>query len=199
MERLRLLKGRYIKNILIILVTIVITAGITYAAFGDKGKVLGSKFSVGSSDLKILANIIGGTGGENLVDELSGPSFTNIMPQWKQDYTLKLYNNGSSNIRVTSNANYLTINDPDELRSVIYVEPFLWNDENNDGTADTAELGDSLGKKTITKWKTEGYDLGSITQGNVQGILLRFSTDDLSETKQGKIGVFDFEFNSISE
>ena len=34
--------------------------------------------------------------------------------------------------------------------------------------------------------------------GEVKGLLLRFSVDDLSDTKQGKTGTYDFEFNSIN-
>jgi len=171
--------------------------GITYAAFIDKGKILGSTFTVGSSDLKLLSNLSGGVDPSNLADELTGPTFNNIGSSWHQDYLLKLYNNGTSPAQIATHSNYATANDPDDLRSFIYVEPFPWNDANNNGVVDTGEEGTSLGRKTIIKWKTEGFDLGSLGTGEVKGLILRFSTDSVSDTKQGKSGVFDFEFDSI--
>ncbi|RJR27474.1 hypothetical protein C4561_02145 [candidate division WWE3 bacterium] len=172
--------------------------GVVLAAFADKGKILGSTFSVGSSDLKFLTNLSGGIDSGNLSDELQGPGFANISSNWTMDYTLKMLNNGTSQVQVTSNANYLTANDPDDLRNIIFVEPLEWNDSNGDGLVDTGEEGQSLGRKTLVKWKTEGYNIGALNQGEVKGLILRFSTDTVSDTKQGKSGVFDFEFDSIS-
>ena len=45
--------------------------------------------------------------------------------------------------------------------------------------------------------KTEGFDLGTINNGNVKSYVLRFSTDNLSDTKQGKTGIYDFIFDAI--
>lgn len=180
-----------------ILLSLVIVAGIVYAAFADKGKILGSNFSVGSSDIKLLVDVSAGTGTENLSDELTGPAFVGISPNWQEDYLMKIFNNGTSDVDLSSNANYETANDPDELRQIIFVEPFEWDDLNNDGLVDSGEEGASLGRKTIIKWKTEGYALGQLGQGEVKGLILRFSTDSVSDTKQGKSGVFDFEFDSI--
>lgn len=180
-----------------IVIGIAATAGITYANFTDKGEILGSTFSVGSADLKIIKELTGGIENDNLTDQLTGPSFANITPNWQKDYLIKLYNNAGSKMQLTTNAEYLTTNDPDDLRSVIYVEPLPWNDANNNGIVDTGETGTSLGKKTIVKWKTEGFDLGQMDSGMVKGLILRFSTSTLSETKQGKTAIFDFEFDSV--
>ncbi|MBP7927549.1 hypothetical protein KAZ57_00155 [Patescibacteria group bacterium] len=177
---------------------VLLTAGVTYAAFSDTGKVLGSSFSVGSADLKLLKDPAGGLINENLADEMAGPAFMNIGPNWKKDYAIKIYNNATGKVQIATNANYLTTNDPDDLRSVIYVEPVLWSDGNNNGVVDAGEESTSFGKKTITKWKTEGFDLGQVDSGSVKGLVLRFSTDSLSDTKQGKSGIFDFEFDSIT-
>ncbi len=177
---------------------ILLTAGVAYAAFSDTGKVLGSSFSVGSADLKLLKDPAGGLINENLADEMAGPSFMNIGPNWKKDYAIKIYNNATGKVQIATNANYLTANDPDDLRSVIYIEPVLWSDNNNNGAVDAGEESTSFGKKTITKWKTEGFDLGQVDSGSVKGLVLRFSTDSLSDTKQGKSGIFDFEFDSIT-
>src|SRR3990167_8977967 len=107
-------------------------------------------------------------------------------------------NGSDGNVMLTSNANYLTANDTAELRSIINVEPIEWNDANSNGVVDEAELGNSLGKKTIIKWKTEGFDLGVVSGGGVKGLVLRFSTDSVSSTKQGQSATYDFDFNSIT-
>jgi hypothetical protein len=170
---------------------------IAWAAFSDKGQVLGSSFSVGSSDLKLVENLSGGFGSDNLKDELTGPSFNNIVPNWSADYLIKIYNNRTSNMQLMSNSNYTTANDPDDLRSYIFVEPFEWADANNDGTVNDGELGNSFGKKTIIKWKTEGFEFGQINVGEAKGLVLRFSAGTLSDTKQGKSALYDFEFSAI--
>ncbi len=174
-----------------------VSMSVGYAAFMDKGKILGSTFSVGSSDLKLLKDLSLGVGGTNLTDEMQGPSFTNISANWTQDYLVKLYNNATGTLVLTTNAYYETVNDPDDLRSIIFVEPFVWNDNGN-GVVDAGELGTSYGRKTVVKWKTEGFTLGQLEQGGIKGLVLRFSTDAVSETKQGKSGSFDFEFGAAT-
>lgn len=185
----------YISGILFLLS--LVGFGIVSAAFGDKAKILGSSFSVGSADIKLLEDITLGVVSGNLVEEMQGPVFTSINSNWQQDYLVKIYNNAGAPVSLTSYANYETSNDPDELRQIIYVEPFVWNDSNGNGLLEEGEMGDSLGKKTIVKWKTEGYILGEVQGGSVYSMLLRFSTGTVSDTKQGKSGIFDFEFNSL--
>ena len=183
----------------ILFLSLVVTLGfaaITYAAFADKGEVKGSSFNVGSADLKLYQNVSGTSDPTNLVDELSGPSFSNIGPNWSQSYLIKLYNNSTSTIDLATYSNYLTANDPAELRSVIYVEPQEWNDLNGDGLVDTGETGTIYGQKTITKWKTEGYNIGQLQTGQTKGLILRFFTQTVSDTKQGATGIFDFVFDS---
>jgi hypothetical protein len=180
-----------------LILTLILVVGVAAAAFGDKGKILGSSFSVGSADIKLLNDLAGGTTPDNLADELAGPSFSNISPYWTQDYPLKIYNNATGHIQLTSNANYETANDPDDLRQIIFVEPINWGDQNHDGIVDDGELGSSFGRKTIVKWKTEGYDLSSVAPGGTKGMILRFSTDSVPDSKQGKSAVFDFEFDSL--
>ena len=173
-----------------------LAAGITFAAFTDKAKVLGSTFSVGSADLRFLNDLPMGTDPTNLVDELPGPTFGNIGQTWSSDYPIKLINNGTSGINIASHAYYETANDPAELRSDISVEIFEWGDANVNGVLDPGEVGMTLGKKTIVKWKTEGLGVGQIYPGQVRALILRFSTDNLRATKQGKSALFDFEFES---
>jgi hypothetical protein len=184
-----------IRYVLPIGVLFILLIGIAYGAFLDKGKILGSSFSMGSADLKFLNNLTLGAVQTNLVDEKQGPQFTNIGPNWTKDYYTKIYNNATESLTLTSNAYYETINDPDELRSIIFVEIFNWNDD-NDGVFEEGELGTSLGRKTIIKWKTEGFNLGQLDTGAIKSLVLKFSTDSVAESKQGKNGTFDFEFGA---
>jgi len=180
-----------------LLVVLLCLVGVVYAAFSDKGKVLGSSFSVGNADIKFLVEPSLGIDSSNLADEMPGPSFTNIGQNWQKDYPIKIYNNGTYQMKLTSHSNYLTVNDPDDLRTYIYAEFFPWNDTNNDGVPGENEFGVSLGRKTITKWKTEGFDVGAFTPGEVKGLVIRFSTDSLSDSKQARNAIYDFEFDSI--
>ncbi len=175
------------------------SAGIAYAAFADKIKIKSAIFTTGSAEIKFLVNLAGDTQTENIADEITGPNFTNIGSNWQNDYAVKIFNNSTSAIDLGSNAYYETINDPDELRSYINVELIPWDDTNNNGLVETDELGTTYGKKTITKWKTEGFALGELNAGQIKGLLLRFSTTTLSDTKQGKTGMFDFEFESVNK
>lgn len=176
---------------------LVVATGIAFAAFGDTAKYVGSSFKIGSADLKLLINLGSGTEVTNLADELPGPNFDNIGPNWTSDYPIKLYNNGTSDVQIMTNAFYETVNDPDDLRQDIMIELFAWDDVNQDGIVDISELGVSLGQKTIIKWKTEGYAVGTLGTNNTMGLLLRFSTLALPDTKQGSSAIFDFEFDSI--
>jgi len=175
-------------------------AGVTYAAFSDQGKVLGSTFYTGSADIKFLAEVTAMPEPGSLVDTLPGPTFENIGSNWQTDYLIKIFNNGTYPMALTSNANYETASDPDDLRQIIYVEPIEWHDDQpTNGEVDIGELGTSLGKKSILHWKTEGYDLGTLPIEETKGYVLRFSTDDVSSTKQGKTGIYDFEFDAIQQ
>lgn len=182
---------------IVLAITMIFGAGYSVAAFMDRGSLLGSTFSVGSADIKLLDDLGLGSEPSNLLEELPGPSFTNIGDVWEADYPMKIYNNATSDLLLTSNADYETANDPEDLRQDIYVEPLDWNDANGDGEVEESELGTSYGRKTIVKWKTEGFDMGTITTGEIKGIVLRFSTDSVSDTKQGATAVFDFIFNSV--
>lgn len=171
--------------------------GVSYAAFTDRADVSGATFSVGSADIRLLSDLSLGVEETNLVQELVGPVFDNVSPYWTANYLIKIFNNAATDIVLTSNANYETLNDPDDLRQLVYVEPFEWTDSNGDGLLSDGELGASYGKKTIVKWKTEGFDFGNVSSGEVKGFVLQFSTESVGDSKQGASAVYDFEFNSI--
>lgn len=174
-----------------------LVAGVTYAAFSDKSNVLGATFTVGSADLKLLSNLANETDPTTYVDELPGPSFQNVTPIWQENYTIKLINRGTSKLAVTTNSNYETVKDPKDLRSDILVEIIKWTDVDKDGEIDSGEETLSLGKKTIIKWKTEGFSLGELDAGQIMPMILRFTAPTLTDTQQGATGIFDFEFDSI--
>ncbi|MBI2620832.1 hypothetical protein HYW61_01240 [candidate division WWE3 bacterium] len=175
--------------------TLFLVVGVTYAAFTDKASVLGSTFSTGSADIKLLADVTKSADAGNLVEDLEGPRFASISPNWSQNYLVKIYNNAAASVLLSSAVNYETATDPKELRQLIYVEPFEWNDNGN-GLLDEGELGISYGRKSFVKWKTERISLGQIPSGQVRGLVLKFSTDSLSDFKQGASAVFDFVFTS---
>lgn len=174
-------------------------ASVTYAAFSGKSKILGTSVSVGSADIKLLKEVDSGVSADNLVAEMPGPVLSSIYPGWSFDYLVKVYNNSATSLSLTTNANYTTDNDPAELRQLIYVQPIPWQDANNNGHPDSDELGVPMDRKTIVKWKTEGFNLGTIDSGDVNGYVLRFSTDSIPDTKQGATAKFDFEFNSLGQ
>lgn len=195
MERTKTKKAFYIYGSLVLLVAL--TLGVTFATFSDKADFLGSTFSVATNDIKLLDIIGGGIDPTNLVDSKPGPQISNVTPYWYADYPIEIYNNSSTDVNLSSWAYYETINDPAELRQYIYVEIFDWVDANGDGLPEQSEFGTSYGRKTIIKWKTEGYDLGPLAQGAVRSLAIRFSTDSLADSKQGQSILFDFEFDAL--
>jgi hypothetical protein len=185
------------RSIVISIIVFLLVAGVAFAAFLDKAHILGTSISVGSSEIKLLDDLAGGVVPENLVDSKPGPSFDNIGPDWTADYPVSLFNNGTSLLEIRSFSDYITNNDPDDLRQIIYVEPIQWIDSNGDGLADSSELGINYGRKTIVKWKTEGYILDRILSGSVKAYVLRLSTDSIPDSKQGKSLTFDFVFDAV--
>ncbi len=174
-----------------------LVTGVSLAAFTDKAKVLGSVFSVGSANIMFVSDIQAVPNPLNYVDDLPGPTFSNIGQTWSEQYLLKVVNTGTYNQSLSTHAYYETINDPADLRESIYVEIFEWEDIDEDGVLDEYETGVSLGKKTIVKWKTEGFGLGEIAPDEIRSLILKFSTENLSSTKQGAEAIFDFEFDSV--
>lgn len=187
------------RNIIIALSAFLLIVGVGYAAFADRADVLGTSVSVGSADLRLLNDLAGGVVEENLVETIPGPSYTNVGPNWTEDYLVKIFNNGTSTVQITTQSNYLTADDPEDLRGLLFVEPFQWDDINNDGIADTVELGTSYGRKSFIKWKTEGFVLEDIPSGGVGGYVLRLSTDSIPDSKQGATALFDFQFHSLGQ
>lgn len=192
------MKNRKISiGILSAFISVLLIAGVAYAAFSDQTKFTGSRFSTGSADLKLFVNLSLGVEDSNLTDELPAPSYDGIYSSWTSDYLLKILNNGTQEVLLTSNLDYLTANDPGSIREVLYVEPIEWNDVDGDGLVENGELGTSFGKKVFTSWKSTGFDFGVLAPGQVKGYVMRFSAGSVTNAKMGQTGVYDFIFNAI--
>ncbi len=68
-------------TITLVLILALVFVGVAAAAFGDRSTILGSSFSVGSADIKLLEDLAGGTSSDNLVDKLNVPSFQQYRSQ----------------------------------------------------------------------------------------------------------------------
>lgn len=171
--------------------------GVAYASFTDQSKFMGSRFSIGSADLKLLNDLAGGTGASNLVDTKPVPSYDNISPGWSSNYLIKVYNNGTQPVTLSSKMDYLTSNDLMDIRELLYMEPYAWDDANNDGLADEVEQGISYGRKLFTAWKSTGFNFGELGAGDTKALIMRFSADNIANVKMGAVGTFDFMFDSV--
>jgi len=172
-------------------------SGVAYAAISNKIFMKGALFTTANVEIKFLKDLTKTSTTENLATELTGVSFDNIYNYWTTDYLVKLVNISGSNVNVSSFSNYTTADDPASLRYSLFVEIFKWNDLNNNGLVDEGELQESLGKKSFVKWKTEGFNLGSFDTGKVYSYVLRFSAENITDTKVGQSGKFDFEFGIL--
>lgn len=181
---------------ILFVLSLLMLGGVSFANFFDKSNVLGSTFSVASSDIKLLQNNTLGTNQSNLIDYLDGPDFDNINPYWQKDYLIKIYNNGSANLDIISNSDFLLTNDPKNISKILFVEIIEWNDANSNGVVDEQEGVYSFGKKSFEMWKAQGINIGTINKQNLKGYILRFTTQAISDDLQGATALFDFTFNS---
>lgn len=187
-----------LKRIISFLLAGIFIGGVAYAAVSGKILLKGVAFKTTVIELKFLKNLAEGNTQTNLTSEINGVSFDQIINGWSYDYLVKLANTSSANLNVSSFSNYQTDLDPADLRYSLFVELFPWNDANNNGVVEETELGLSLGKKSFVKWKTEGFNLGTFEPGKIYGYTLRFTAEGLTDAKQGKSGVFDFEFGILN-
>lgn len=183
-----------IKRLLSFILAGIFISGVAYAAISSKIFMKGALFTTANVEIKFLKDVTMGSQPDNLVSELTGVSFDNIYNYWTTDYLVKLVNVSTSNVKVSSYSNYLTVEDPASLRYSLFVEIIKWNDLNTNGIVDEGELQESLGKKNFVKWKTEGFDLGIFEPNMVNSYVLRFSAESLTDAKIGQSGKFDFEF-----
>lgn len=168
----------------------------TLAAFTAKATVKNSTFSTGNAALRFMKDLAGSPTGENLTDELTGPTFSNILPNWTGDFPLKLVNAGSVNLVASALGVY--VSDTSDLRNQIYVQAFAWTDD-GDGIAQPGEIGAAYAAPmTLEQWRSNAITFGQINVSGVMPMVLRFSTGDLSDAYQGQTTVFDFQFNGTT-
>lgn len=187
-----------LKRLISFLLAGILIGGVAYAAVSGKILMKGAIFKTTVIELKFLRDLSGQNLAENQTSEINGVSFDQIVNGWSYDYLVKLSNTSSTSLNVSSFSNYQTDQDPADLRYSLFVEILPWNDINNNGILEENELGTSLGKKSFVKWKTEGFNLGNFEANKVYGYVLRFSAGDLTDSKQGKSGTFDFEFGIMN-
>jgi len=169
-------------------------SGVAYAAISNKIFMKGALFTTANVEIKFLRDLSKTSKVDNLATELTGVSFDNIYNYWTTDYLVKLTNTSGSNVNVSSYSNYITADDPASLRYSLFVELIKWNDLNSNGVVDEGEMQESLGKKSFVKWKTEGFNLGTFETDKIYSYILRFSAENLTDSKIGQSGKFDFEF-----
>jgi len=186
-----------LRRIISYLLAGVLVSGVAYAALANKILMKGASFTTSTVQLKFLKNLSGGINSDNLSSQIDGVVFDGILDGWQKDFLVKIVNNSSQNLQVKSFANYATDQDPASLRYSLYVELLPWNDINNNGVYEAGEEGISLGKKTFVKWKTEGFDLGTFEPSKSYGYILRFTSEGITDSKQGANGIFDFEFGVL--
>ncbi len=180
-----------LKSLFIISVALTVMSVSTYAAWTASATVQNNTFSTGNAALRLYGNL-GGVPGTNaaLTQTLAGSSFSNLYPNWQQDYLAKLYNNGTVNLQASVTGVY--VSEDADLRNRISVEVWQWNDE-GDGTTGPGDTYSLLSAaQTLQSWRTNPVSLGQLDVGNTVGVLLRFTTGDLSNAYQGKTTVFDF-------
>jgi hypothetical protein len=187
-----------LRRIISFLLAGVLVSGVAFAALSNKVLMKGVAFKTSTVELKFFKDLTLGSSSENLTSEITGVSFDNIINGWSSDYLVKIHNTSANSLQIKSFANYTTSEDPASLRYSLFVEMLPWNDLNINGLVDDGELGTSLGVKNFVKWKTEGFDLGSLGSNKTFGYLLRFTADGITDSKQGQSGNFDFEFGVLN-
>lgn len=175
------------------------------AVLQESVKVAGTSFSVGTgtgtggggggtttgnTSLKILTNLTGGTNTSNLSDSVAGPTFTNVGPDWMDNFPVKVYNKGTVPLNLVALADY--INDPDVLRDDIYVKIVEWNDSDNDGLVDTGEEGQTYGYDTILRLRNDTFGLGTINPSQQRGFVMKFDGTGVSEANANMNAIYDF-------
>lgn len=196
------MKNKFIKTAISVF-CIMLMAGGVYAAISETVKITGTTFNVGTTFgggsggpsetntmLKMYTDLSGSNADSNLADSVSGPVYNDVNDTWSNDYAVKIYNKGSTNMTLVAKADY--IDDPNTLRDDIYVTIIEWNDSNSDGIVDTSELGATYGNDTILRLRNDTFALGSISAGETRGFVYRFDGSGLSEANASQSAIYDF-------
>jgi len=189
-----------LKSLFLIVVTVAVVSGATYAAWTAQAKVEGNTFSTGSAALKLYGNLAGTPGvNANLTDLLPGNSFDDVYPNWEEYYPAKLYNSGTVNLKTTVKGVY--VSQTAALQDYIKVAVYKWNDD-GDGVYEEGEKETLAYQnwKTLREWRTNPILLGQVDAKATLPLVFRFKTEeDLPNSLQNQNTVFDFVFDGTTE
>lgn len=188
---------RILKSLLVLSAAVAVMVGVTSAAWTAQTKVLNpSSFKTGNADLQIWDENYYGKGWQ---EEINGPSFDNIYPNWTQDYSLKVRNNGSTNLMLSLKGKLETgWKDDKGLRHQITVKVWKFVDDGDyhwDG-----EPTKYLGERTLEAWRSGPFLADQLNAGDQQWFLLRFSVGDLGDYYQdATLSGYSFVFDGTTE
>jgi hypothetical protein len=189
---------RILKSLLTISVVAAVMVSATSAVWTAQTKVKNANsFHTGNADLQIWDYNYYGKGWQ---EEIDGPGFDNIYPNWTQDYSLKVKNNGSTNLVLNLKGKLESgWQDDKTLRSQIKVRVWKFDDDGDyhwDG-----ESGSWLGpEQTLNDWRSNPLVAGQLAAGDQQWFLLRFSVGDLGDTYQGAtLSGYSFIFDGTTD
>ena len=183
-----------LKSLFLIIVTVVVVSGATYAAWTAQAKVEGNTFSTGNAALQVRH------AGTAWGQTIPGPIFNNLYPDWTQDYSVKVHNKGTVNLMLSLKGEVGSgWSDPKNLRGKISVEVREFTDLNNNWHFDSGEGTKNLGIKTLQAWLSESLVGSQVDAGEQQCYLLRFSVGDLADSFQGAtLSGYNFVFDGTT-
>lgn len=189
-----------IRSLLIIISVSAIATSATYAVWTAQTNVENNTFSSGNASLQVTQR------GEPWSSNInSGLTFSNIYPGWSQDYSVFAKNNGSTNLNINlSGGLHSGWNDNANLRSVIKVHVWEFNDANSNWLWNPDETLQDFGEKTLETMRNDvgsGFTLNQINASESRGFLLRFSAPpELADSYQNQnLSGYDFVFNGTTE
>jgi len=194
----KILKSLFIVGVLTVLVT-----GATRAVWTADTKVLNdNSFITGNADLQVWdANYTAGVW-EEWID---APTFEDIYPEWEQNYSLAVRNNGTVNLKLSLTkewkGGWALWKDPQGLRNHIWVEVWKFNDDNSNRHWDSGEdFGGSLGKKSLGALSDGNpINLGEMDADSHQWYLFRFTTDGLVGLENATLQRYTFVFDGTTD
>jgi len=193
---------KILKSLFIVSATLVILVTATQAVWTAETKVYNdNSFKTGNADLQVWDKNYSGEGWQ---DSINAPTFDDIYPNWEQDYSLKVKNNGTVNLAVTLNqewkGGWANWKDPNGLRHHIWLEVWKFNDDNNNNKLwDSGEdVGGRLGKRKLSLLDDSPINLGEIDEGGYQWYLFRFTADGLDGLENSTLQKYTFVFDGTT-
>lgn len=178
-------------NLLAIIALLAAMTVTTQAAFTAKATLTGITFSTGTAELKLFGNLgythIWNNG--NLYPGQRGGTFADIGPNWKGSQPLKYINTGSVPLMTSIRA--VVGNDPAGLADDITVSVWQWQDTDGNGQESNTDTFTQLSSpQPLSEMVSNSVTLGQLQRHDPKGLMLRFTTGDLSnETQKQSLSV----------